>query len=74
MTRKIRLDVDKLAVESYVTGAESQPRGTVHAHLTWTDPRVCPHTEDWHCTVNEVYCTATCYLTSQEHRCIEEMD
>jgi len=74
MTRKIRLDVDELAVESYVTGEESQPRGTVHAHLYGSDPRTCPHTQDWHCTVNEVFCTRddVCYLTSREHRCIED--
>lgn len=73
MAKKIRLNVDELSVQSYATGEQVQPHGTVHAHLTWSDPRVCAHSEDWHCTVNEVYCTApnACNITASDpaHEC-----
>ena len=73
MVKKIRLNVDELSVQSYATGEQAQPRGTVHGHLYWTDPRVCPHTGDWHCTENERFCTApnACDLTASDlaHGC-----
>ncbi len=73
MAKKIRLNVNELAVQSYATDEQPQPSGTVQAHLTWTDPRACAHTEDWHCTVNEVYCTRAdaCWLTTGEHKCVQ---
>ena len=71
MEKKIRLNVDELAVQSYATHEQPQPRGTVHAHLYWSDPRACPHTQDWHCTVNEMFCTRgdVCWLTTEDHAC-----
>ena len=60
MTKKIRLDMDKLAVQSYATGEQPPVRGTVHAQALMSDPRVCPRTEDWYCTVNHIYCTYPC--------------
>ena len=74
MAKKIRLNVDDLAVQSYATGEQPRPRGTVHGHAYWSDPRVCPHTEDWHCTVNEIYCTHpdACRWSYANHTCVGE--
>lgn len=68
MAKKIRLRLEELAVESYATGDGAQQRGTVHGHLYWSDPRVCAHTADWHCTVNEAFCTKpnACPITRTE--------
>lgn len=76
MAKKIRLNMDALAVESYVTDEQPWARGTVRGHLTYTDPRACAHTGDWHCTVNEAYCTRAdvCYLTTREHMCDTGID
>lgn len=40
--KKIKLDVEKLAVESFEAGNdETSPRGTIHAHVKYTDIRYC---------------------------------
>jgi hypothetical protein len=54
--KKLTLDLDRLAVDSFHPADEDAPvRGTVRGmDLTFTDPRVCPHTQDWNCA------SATC--------------
>jgi hypothetical protein len=71
MAKKIRLNMEDLSVQSYATGEAGEPRGTVRGHLIYTDPRVCAHTKDWHCTVNDAYCTypQACYGSDPYPHC-----
>jgi hypothetical protein len=40
--KKLRLDVDRLKVESFLTGDANEPRGTVQANALFaTRPGVC---------------------------------
>ena len=72
--RKIRLDVDRLAVETFDTAGEKGRRpGTVRAHdASWPDcvssPSGCPTCEQG-CHQDTLTCFASC---STDHRpCIE---
>ena len=57
--RKLRLDVEKLDVESFGAAAEPPERGTVDARgLPCTHPNVCPASANWYCTG---VCTCTLY-------------
>ena len=51
--KKLKMALDRLQVETFDTGACETARGTVRAHLTWTDPRVCPATANWYCTAGD---------------------
>jgi hypothetical protein len=64
--RKIRLDLDALAVDSFAVSAESAPRGTVQGHGGRQSIDICePLPHDY----TEVDCTAaascngTCYAS-----------
>jgi hypothetical protein len=49
--KKLRMDLDALNVESFTLGDRPDLRGTVRGHLTFTDPRVCPASQNWNCSV-----------------------
>lgn len=68
MEKKLRLEIDELAVESFAADQELELRGTVEGHAYWSDPKVCPYTENWCCTVNERFCTqaASCAMIETE--------
>ena len=51
--KKLRLDLDALAVESFESARIATTRGTVHGRLRYTDPRVCPMTGNWYCSVGD---------------------
>jgi len=58
--RKLRLNVEKLAVESFEAIAEPLEQGTVEGQmLPCTHPQVCPYTQNWNCTG---VCTCTVYV------------
>jgi len=54
--RKLTLELDALAVESFATDAERGDAGTVHAHA-WTDPLVCDTARQ--CKTILTYCPCT---------------
>lgn len=56
--KKLRLDLDSLAVEAFEADAPRGARGTVAAHAPETAPRACPPTLDWYCTEGGAYCTS----------------
>jgi hypothetical protein len=54
--RKLALQVDDLAVQSFVAGAGGVRAGTVHAHgptaaCPTGSPLTCPETEWWSCGI-----------------------
>ncbi len=51
--KKLRLDLDALNVESFESDRIAPPRGTVHGRLRYTDPRACPVTGNWYCSVGD---------------------
>jgi hypothetical protein len=62
--KKLRMDLDALDVQGFATGGLPDLRGTVQGHLTFTDPRVCPASQNWNCTVGACtqyspYCAPT---------------
>lgn len=64
--KKMRLDVEELAVESFEPERISRGRGTVNGHAQHTDPKVCLPSANWYCSVGDgctwgVYtCAITC--------------
>jgi len=62
--KKIRLELDALAVESFVAAERPGMRGTVRGHVSlyWEDCAVsetCPG--NWPCGVTEQSCGGTCH-------------
>jgi hypothetical protein len=56
--RKLSLDVEKLRVQSFAAGEVPSRTGTVHAMAPQTDPKVCPRTQNWWCSVGD-FCAFT---------------
>ncbi len=57
--RKLRLDVDELAVESFMAAsAGSEPSGTVHAHAQTRNANTC---NNFSCQVGCTY-QESCYM------------
>jgi hypothetical protein len=48
--KKLRLDIERLNVQSFEAGAETERRGTVRGHLPETHPQICPPSEDLYCS------------------------
>lgn len=70
--KKLKLDMDALRVESFASDAAGEGRGTVHGHLRPTDPKVCPFSNNWYCSVGDG-CTwedYTCRLSCGGDPCI----
>jgi len=69
--KKLTLDIETLDVQSFEAGARPGQRGTVAAYIPFTDPRVCPPTQDLPCSYGActdypMYCTeagCTGYVT-----------
>ena len=57
--RKLRLDLDRLLVESFEPRSEEQKKGTVLGHITHTDPAYCPFSENWECSFGDACGTNT---------------
>jgi len=62
MMKKLRLNLEKLDVQSFTAGAKPERRGTVVAYIPETDPRICPPTEDLPCSYGActdypIYCS-----------------
>jgi hypothetical protein len=53
MKRKLRLELDELEVISFTANEGLKGRGTVIGHLRPTDPRVCPYSQNWYCSVGD---------------------
>ena len=76
--KKIRLDLDRLAVDSFSTTRDGAPRiGTVRGHVTEPDPISLPPTEgeacnpqSQHCGTYDTNCYASCYGTCHEVSCV----
>lgn len=66
--RKLALNLDKLQVETFSAGDVPARSGTVHAHLGETDPKVCPRSANWWCSVGD-----RCALTTDPAGCVEWM-
>jgi hypothetical protein len=62
--KKLRLELDELRVESFDAAGDAADEGTVVAHAKETDPRVCPYTYNWHCSV-AIQCEPTMYDTCE---------
>lgn len=60
--KKLKLELDALKVESFDAAGDAGEDGTVVAHAKETDPRVCPYTHNWHCSV-AIYCEPSLYET-----------
>ena len=67
--KKLKLEMDALRVQSFAAAPVERVRGTVRGHLPPTDPRVCPYSYNYPCTVAKD-CSAgpTCYI-SCDHQC-----
>ena len=65
--RKLRLDLDKLSVQSFQTGSTAAPMGTVKAHAP---PTQIFCTQQFSCAT---YCAATgCPVESIDNGCISD--
>lgn len=51
--KKMRLSLDTLRVESFAPADAERGHGTVHGHARYTDPAVCPYSQNWYCTVGD---------------------
>lgn len=75
--KKLKLNVEALRVESFSPGNAEPERGTVHGHARYTDPAVCPWSNNWYCSVGDG-CTwdpYTCYNTcGAECYAVESID
>ena len=64
--RKLKLSLESLDVESFQVADEAHGRGTVEAHLQYTDPRVCSTDVDCqslnysNCATCDSTCVGTC--------------
>lgn len=54
--KKLKLQVDQLAVESFTTSAPAMPRGTVEAHGTFIDNTCGPERTCGPQTCGDLYC------------------
>lgn len=59
--KKLTLQLDQLAVESFATAATPAPRGTVQAHATQIDPTCGPENTCGPYTCRELYCVKDTY-------------
>lgn len=59
--KKLTLQLDQLAVESFTTSAAMEPRGTVHAHATERGPTCGPENTCGPFTCGNVYCVKDTY-------------
>jgi hypothetical protein len=57
--RKLSLELDALRVQSFAAGDVPSRTGTVRAHAPNTDPKVCPRTENWWCSVGDFCAIST---------------
>ena len=57
--KKLRLDLDALAIDTFEADETTRERGTVVGHLPRTSPDVCPYTRNWYCTYG-YECTVYC--------------
>lgn len=48
--KKLRIELDRMQVESFATAEAPAERGTVQARVPDTDPGYCPQTGDAYCT------------------------
>ena len=63
--RKVALNLEALQVETFAAGDVPSRNGTVHANmLTYTDPKVCPRSKNWWCSVGDF-----CYPSTDPHGC-----
>jgi hypothetical protein len=79
MSKKLKLDLDALEVESFASDEAQSERGTVHGLGRETDPRACPGTANWNCSVGDgctwgpytcnVTCPAECHYTDGYDSC-----
>jgi hypothetical protein len=51
--KKLRLDLDSVAVETFEAEAVTAKRGTVHAQGPGTDPGFCAPSFDWYCSYGQ---------------------
>ena len=66
--KKLRLDVEALAVESFEPERIGQGSGTVNGHGPYTQPGACPATANWYCSVGDgcTWAAYTCAETCRE--------
>lgn len=66
--KKLRLDVEELAIESFEPGRVGQGRGTVNARAPYTDPAACKPSNNWYCSVGDgcTWAAYTCAETCRE--------
>lgn len=70
--KKLRMDLDKLTVESFEAEKQKPARGTVEGHVPRTEPGVCAQTRDWYCSYG-YECTAYyeyCFADTRISYCV----
>lgn len=73
--KKIRLDVEELAVDSFDTASDREGRGTVRGNEPSIDEHSCWHgTGCWYPSVNCTDASCTCYENQTFFPCCEMME